>query len=85
MHIGNLSLTASFLSMYNLLFITFMNNDEQAIEHEASPYTFIFEEKDNIELKKNDKKGRDNFRFVILFRRETISVFLHITFTTFAI
>ena len=51
-HVGNLSLTASFLSMYQLLFITFsffekmVNNTQQTLEDEAFLYIFIFEEKD---------------------------------------
>ena len=53
MHVGNLSLTASFLSTYKLLSITFsffeemVNNTQQTLEHEAFLYIFIFEEKDN--------------------------------------
>ena len=31
-----------------------MNNDEQIQKYEKSFYTFIFEEEDNEELKKND-------------------------------
>ena len=38
--------------------------------------TFILEEEDNKELKKNDIKGKDNFRFAIFdFCRKTILVF----------
>ena len=62
-----------------------MTNDEQIEEYEISFYTFIFEEEDNKDLKKNDVKGKENVVFVISFGRETISNFNHISFTTFVI
>ena len=51
-----------------------MNNDEQIEELEIAFYTFIFEEEDNKELKKNDLRGKGKFGFVTLFCRGTISV-----------
>ena len=48
-------------------------------------YTFIFEEKENKEMKKNDIKRKDNFWFVVFLGRQTVSIFLHITLITFAL
>ena len=62
-----------------------MNNDKQIQKYENSFYTLIFEEEDNEELKKNDLKEKNFNCFVTPFYREIISVFHHITFTTFAI
>ena len=36
-----------------------MNNDDKINEFEMSSYTFISEEEDNKELKKNDIKGKE--------------------------
>ena len=57
-----------------------MNNDEQIEEYEISFYTFIYEEENNKEPKKNDVKGKFCDTFLILYCGETINVFLHIIF-----
>ena len=57
------------------------NNDKQITgtkECETSYHVFIFKEAVNKELKKNDVKIEANIVSVILFCRETISVFSHI-------
>ena len=59
-----------------------MKNDEQTKEYEIHFYTFIYEEQNNKGLKKDSIKGKDNVGFAIPFCRETVSVFIHITFTT---
>lgn len=59
------------------------NNDKQITgtkECETSYHVFIFKEVVNKELKKNDVKIEANIVSVILFCRETISVFSHIIF-----
>ena len=56
-----------------------MNNYEQIEEYEISFYTYISEEEDNKELRYNEVKGKENVSFVILFCRETISVFNYST------
>ena len=60
-----------------------MNKDEQIEEYEISFYTFIFEEEDNKELKKNDIKRKDNFGFAIFFLRRDRC--LSLTFMNFVI
>ena len=42
------------------------NNDEQIEELEIYFYTFIFEEEENKELKKNDVKWRDSFGLMFI-------------------
>ena len=59
------------------------NNDKQITEikeYETSYHAFIFKKVVNKELKKNDVKVEANIVSVILFCRETISVFNHIIF-----
>ena len=43
-----------------------MNNDEQIEELEIYLYTFIFEEEESKELKKNDVNGRDSFGLLFI-------------------
>lgn len=72
----------------NMLFMIFffkkiMVNNEQIEEYEISFYTFFSKNKTTKKLERTTQKGKDNVGLVVPFRRETISVFNHATFTTF--